>query len=65
MKTSNSVEKTKVSGPLETVEPPRRALKLIAEWQERGPETISGLAVRKLRLSFAPSQFMVAASAAS
>ena len=64
MKTFNSVEKTKVNGRLETIEPPHRASKLTAEWQEGGPETLSGLAVRKLRLSFAPSQLMVAASAA-
>jgi hypothetical protein len=65
MKTFNPVEKTKVSRPIERIEPPRCASKLIAEWQEHGPETLSGLAVRKLRLSFAPSQLMVAASAAA
>jgi hypothetical protein len=32
-----------------------RASKLIAEWQQRGPETVSGHALRKLRLSFAPT----------
>jgi hypothetical protein len=32
------------------------ALSLIAEWQERGPETLSGHALRKLRLAGAPSQ---------
>jgi hypothetical protein len=32
-----------------------RASKLIAEWQHRGPETVSGHAVQKLRLSFAPT----------
>jgi hypothetical protein len=30
--------------------------KLVAEWQQRGPEAISGFALRKLRLAFAPSQ---------
>jgi hypothetical protein len=64
MKTFNPVEKTKVSRPIETIESHRSAWKLIAEWQQRGPETLSGLAVRKLRLSFAPSQLMVAASTA-
>jgi hypothetical protein len=32
-----------------------RASKLIAEWQQRGPETVSGHALQKLRLSFAPT----------
>jgi len=78
MKTLNSVEKTKVSSrPVENIEPDmmarrttsptrlsRCASKVMAEWQERGPEILSGLTVRKLRLSLAPSQLMVAASAA-
>jgi len=38
----------------EAVEP--RAPKLVGEWQQRGPETFSGYALRKLRLAFAPSQ---------
>ena len=38
----------------EAVEP--HALKLVGEWQQRGPETILGFALRKLRLVFAPSQ---------
>jgi hypothetical protein len=29
---------------------------LVAEWQQREPETISRLTLRKLRLTFAPSQ---------
>ena len=33
-----------------------RASKLVAEWQQRGPETLSGHALRKLRLVLAPSQ---------
>ena len=41
-----------------------RAAKFVAEWQERGPETLSGLAVRKLRLTFAPTQSVLIASAA-
>src|SRR5437868_12540990 len=32
------------------------APKLVGEWQQRGPETFSGYALRKLRLAFAPSQ---------
>ena len=32
-----------------------RASKLIAEWQQRGPEMVSGHALQKLRLSFAPT----------
>ena len=31
-----------------------RAAKLVAEWQQRGPETLSGRALRKLRLALAP-----------
>ncbi len=37
----------------EAVEP--YAPKLVGEWQQRGPETLSGYALRKLRLAFAPS----------
>jgi hypothetical protein len=37
--------------------------KLAAEWQ-LGPETLSGLAVRKLRLAFAPTPSVIIASAA-
>ena len=37
---------------------------LIAEWQERGPETLSGHALRKLRLALAPSQSAITAGAA-
>jgi hypothetical protein len=40
------------------------AAKLVAEWQQHGPETLSGLAGRKLRLSFAPTQSVLIASAA-
>lgn len=40
------------------------APRLIAEWQQRGPETLSGYTSRKLRLVFAPSQSMITASAA-
>ena len=35
------------------------APRLIAEWQQHGPETFSGYAVRKLRLGFAPSQSVI------
>src|ERR1700757_4580418 len=34
----------------------RSAQKLVREWQQRGPETLSGRMLRKLRLAFAPSQ---------
>jgi hypothetical protein len=37
-----------------------RASKLIAEWQH-GPETVSGLAVRKSRLALVPTQPAIAA----
>jgi hypothetical protein len=32
------------------------ARKLVAEWPQRRPETLSGRMLRKLRLAFAPSQ---------
>jgi len=38
----------------EAVEP--HAPKLVGEWQQRGPDALSGYALRKLRLAFAPSQ---------
>jgi hypothetical protein len=41
-----------------------RVAKFVAEWQQRGPETLSGLAVRKLRLAFVPTQSVMVASAA-
>jgi hypothetical protein len=40
-----------------------RASKLIAEWQPRGPETVPGHALRKLRLSFAPTHSAITAGA--
>jgi hypothetical protein len=41
-----------------------RAANLVAEWQQRGPETLSGHALRKLRLVLAPTQSVLTASAA-
>lgn len=41
-----------------------RASKLIAEWQERGPATLSGLTLRKLRLALAPAESVIAGSVA-
>ena len=38
---------------------------LIAEWQQRGPETLSGYALRKLRLAMAPSQPVTTAKVAA
>jgi hypothetical protein len=40
-----------------------RASKLVAEWQQRGPETFSGRALRKLRLSFASTHSATIAGA--
>lgn len=37
--------------------------KLVAEWQERGPEALSGHALRKLRLALAPTQSAMIATA--
>jgi hypothetical protein len=42
-----------------------RASKLVGEWQQRGPETVSGHALRKLRLAFAPTQSLKTAAAAN
>jgi hypothetical protein len=63
-------------GPQSTVPPVRsqtrrgelglqsRAAKLVAEWQQRGPETLSGYALRKVRLALAPSHSAIPATAA-
>jgi hypothetical protein len=36
-----------------------RAGRLVAEWQQRGPETLSGYALRKVRLALVPSQSVI------
>ena len=41
-----------------------RPSKLVAEWQQRGPKTLSGHALRKLRLVFAPPYSVTTAGAA-
>jgi hypothetical protein len=43
---------------------PSRSSKLVGEWQQHGPETLSGYALRKLRLTLVPAQSVVVASAA-
>ncbi len=40
-----------------------RAPNFVAEWQQRGPETLSGLTLRKLRLALAPQSVTVASAA--
>jgi hypothetical protein len=47
------------------LEPPAHKSKLFGEWQQRGPETLSGYVVRKLRLTLAPPQAVVAANASA
>jgi len=42
---------------------PSRDSKLVAEWQQRGPETLFGYTSRKLRLAFAPAKAVITASA--
>jgi hypothetical protein len=42
-----------------SVEP--HASTFVGEWQQRGPETISGHAFRKLRFTFSPAQFAATA----
>jgi len=54
-------------GPQSKVPPNRlglesRAAKLVAEWQHRGPETLSGYTSRKLRLAFAPTGAVITVS---
>ena len=44
--------------------PPNGGKELVVEWQQRGPETLSGYTMRKLRLALSPTQSVVAASAA-
>ena len=63
-------------GPRSTIPPVRsktrrggfglqsRGSKLVAEWQQRGPETLSGHTLRKLQLAFAPAESVITASAA-
>jgi len=55
----NSKRHIMVPGRLGPAHPP----KLFAEWQQRGPETLSGHVVRKLRFTLAPPQSAVTASA--
>jgi hypothetical protein len=55
-------------GPQSKVPPVRlglqsRGAKLVAEWQQRGPETFSGHALRKLRLTFTPTRSAITAGA--
>jgi hypothetical protein len=42
-----------------------RAGRLVAEWQQRGPETLSGYALPKVRLALAPSYSAITATAAA
>jgi hypothetical protein len=42
-----------------------RSSNLVAEWQQHGPETFSGHALRKLRLALAPAQPVINANAAA
>ena len=42
--------------------PPAHSAELFGEWQQRGPETFSGHVLRKLRLTLAPPQSVVAAN---
>jgi hypothetical protein len=41
------------------------SFKFVAEWQDRGPETLSGHTLQKLRLTFVPADSVIAASAAA
>jgi hypothetical protein len=57
--TVKAVERDGASRPKIAVSPVPFGLHLassgfIAEWQQRGPETVSGHALRKLRLTLAP-----------
>jgi len=43
--------------------PPAHPSKLFGEWQQRGPESLSGQIARKLRLTLASPQAVATASA--
>jgi hypothetical protein len=53
-KTITVIERPMIRGPKHLVFQPF-GRKLVAEWQQHGPETLSGHALRKLRLAFAPT----------
>jgi hypothetical protein len=61
MKTHDTIPRSTISRV--HLEPPVDTLKLFGEWQQHGPETLSGHVVRKLRLTLAPPQSVVAAHA--
>jgi hypothetical protein len=61
-KTITVIERPMIRGPKRLVVQPF-GRKLVAEWQQRGPETLSGHAVRKLRLAFAPPHVTTASAA--
>ena len=61
-KTITVIERRMIRGPKHLVVQPF-GRKLVAEWQHRGPETLSGHALRKLRLAFAPAQSATTAGA--
>jgi len=62
-KTITVIERPMIRRPKHLVVQPF-GRKLVAELQQRGPETLSGHALRKLRLAFAPPQPVTTASAA-
>jgi hypothetical protein len=62
-KTITTIERRLIRKPEHLVVQPF-GRKLVGEWQQRGPEIISGHAFRKLRLAFAPAQPVTTASAA-
>jgi hypothetical protein len=67
-KTIRAIERHIMSRTRPAVPPAQLGLqpsapRLIAEWQQHGPETLSGYALRKLRLALAPSQSWITASA--
>jgi hypothetical protein len=60
-RTIKAIERHIASRPRPAVVQPS-ASSLIAEWQQRGPETLSGHALQKLRLVFAPAHSPALAS---
>jgi hypothetical protein len=50
------IERHMIRGPIALIRSVPFGRKLIKEWQQRGPETLSRHAVSKLRLAFAPLQ---------
>ena len=61
-RTIKAIERHMVPGPKHRIVQPF-GRNLVGEWQQRGPEILSGHAFRKLRLVFAPPYSVTTAGA--